>query len=355
MDRESIPRNEGRMRLLMLTPRVDLDHDNHGFIHDWVVEIASKVEYFHVICLERGRVDLPDNVELSTLDAAGNRVGKIILLNRILMRSVPYVDGIFTHMFPEFPILVAPYALLFRKRLIMWYTHGSTPLSLRVSLALVDHAVTASRESLRLENEKVVVIGHGIDTNKFRPNKRRGTKRDRTLLTVGRIDPIKRLERLIDILESLRKQERTNAYLRIVGAPMEDSSYLEELENLVSERELSEYVEFRGPVPYSRIEKEYQSCDVFLSMSDTGSIDKAVLEAMACQLTTITSNHAFNSILPKECVVSDLDSNEIATLISRFENNREIDTAHLRATVIDEHSLECLSERLVNLFRTGRT
>ncbi|MDP7494714.1 MAG: glycosyltransferase family 4 protein [Candidatus Undinarchaeales archaeon] len=338
----------------MLTPRVDLDHDNHGFIHDWVVEIASKMERLHVICLERGRVDLPDNVELSTLDTEGHRVSKFIRLNRILLSSAPHVDGIFTHMFPEFPILVAPYAQLFRKRLIMWYTHGSTPLSLRVSLALVNHAVTASRESLRLENEKVVVIGHGIDTKKFRPNERRGTRRHLTLLTVGRIDPIKRLERVVEILENLRKLERTDAYLRIVGAPMENTTYLGELKELIDDRDLSEYVEFGGPVPYTRIEEEYQSCDIFLSMSDTGSIDKAVLEAMACQLITITSNRAFKGILPKECVVSDLAPDEIARQISRMAHRRDTGTTQLRATIIKEHSLERLTERLVSLFRSGR-
>jgi hypothetical protein len=52
----------------------------------------------------------------------------------------------------------------------------------------------------------------------------------------------------------------------------------------------------RGPLPYAEIGAAFQTGAIFLSMSRTGSMDKAILEAMASGCIPISDNDAFATI-----------------------------------------------------------
>ena len=55
------------MRLLFITQKVDKDDDVLGVYHEWIAGLAEKLEKVSVICLYRGRVELPDNVSVYSL------------------------------------------------------------------------------------------------------------------------------------------------------------------------------------------------------------------------------------------------------------------------------------------------
>src|SRR3989338_2848671 len=67
--------------------------------------------------------------------------------------------------------------------------------------------------------------------------------------------------------------------------------------NLETGFPLGNPVYFCGPIPYPRIQDFYHSGDIFINLSETGSVDKAMLEAMSCGLLALTSNEAFRDIL----------------------------------------------------------
>ena len=67
----------------------------------------------------------------------------------------------------------------------------------------------------------------------------------------------------------------------------------------------------------------YQSGDLFVNLSDTGSLDKAVLEAMACGLKILTSNEAFKSVL-KEENITDKNLENIANKNHLFGKKKKI-------------------------------
>jgi glycosyltransferase involved in cell wall biosynthesis len=60
--------------------------------------------------------------------------------------------------------------------------------------------------------------------------------------------------------------------------------------------ELQDRVSFLGPVPFARISEEYGHGAVFLNLSTTGSLDKAILESMASGCIPVSRNDSFRAI-----------------------------------------------------------
>jgi glycosyltransferase involved in cell wall biosynthesis len=179
------------------------------------------------------------------------------------------------------------------------------------------------------------------------------------VVSVGRIAPVKRIEVLIDAVELLR--EEAKFALKIIGeaAPI-DRDYAQRLCEAVSARKLDDQIAFAGAVNHAQVVGEYQAADVMVNTSRTGSIDKAVLEAMACGLPVITSNEAFQSMLLPwgDLLYVPPDAPEkLADRLRRLQKMSLEERAalgdHLRQLVIKEHSLARLIRQLIAIFRTG--
>lgn len=168
------------------------------------------------------------------------------------------------------------------------------------------------------------------------------------IITAGRIAPVKNLESMIESAEIL-KNLGTDFVFEIAGGPItkQDKIYFEKLKSLVRQKNLENVVSFVGPIPYSKIQDFYAEGDIFVNLSKTGSVDKAVLEAMASGLSVITSNEAFKNILPAKYFLDDLSAKLLARKIQElsFEGrpNQE-----LRDIVIKNHSLEELIKKIIS-------
>jgi len=349
------------LRVLMITQKVDLDDDVLGFTHTWVNKLAEKVGWLYVLALAVGRHKLHDNVTLYSMgkERGAGRLRRLMNFTRIvaplLLRR--RVDVVFIHMVPLYAVLAAPWAKLAHVPVVMWYTHKHVGLTLRVAHALVDKVVTASKESFRLPSDKVIVTGHGIDTELFKPAEGPRPERPFTVLSVGRISPIKDYETLIEAADILIN-ERCLRDVRFVvvgdmGTP-EQVAYREQLLAEVRRRGLSDHFEFVGAVPHERVVEYYQEADVFVNLSHTGSLDKAVLEAMACGVVPLTSNSAFRLVLGVLSPRLVLDEGDACGLADRMDSlsrlsiseRKEMGT-RLRAIVVQQHSVQNLVGRLV--------
>ena len=147
----------------MITPRVDSSDPVHGFIIGWITALARQVEWLWVITPRARQEPLPENVtvyEVGRDYSKGETVFHALRNFHRVMRHLTCkepVDGIFTHMYPKFAIMAAPYAKLKRLPLVMWHTHTYVSWQLRVAEKLVDCIVTASRGSCRLKSGKIRV------------------------------------------------------------------------------------------------------------------------------------------------------------------------------------------------------
>jgi glycosyltransferase involved in cell wall biosynthesis len=106
--------------------------------------------------------------------------------------------------------------------------------------------------------------------------------------------------------------------------------------------------------------REYQRASVMVNVSSTGSIDKAVLEAMACGLPVVTANEAFHTMLApwQDQLLIPMDAPD--ALAAKVWKLAHMDTTQrqalgldLRQIVIRDHSLDRLAAVLAAVFRTG--
>jgi glycosyltransferase involved in cell wall biosynthesis len=355
------------VKVLMITQKVDLDDDVLGFTHTWVNKLAERVTWLHVLALSVGRHRLRENVALYSMgkERGAGRLRRFVNFTRVVAPLVlrRQVDVVFVHMVPLYVILVTPWAKLVRVLMVLWYTHKSVTWQLKLAHWLVDRVVIASAESFRLPRDKVVVVGHGIDTEVFKPAEGPRPQRPFTVLSVGRISPIKGYETLIEAADILVNQRewRGGRFVVVgdVGTPTQ-VTYREQLLAEVQKRGLAGRFAFVGAVPHSEVVTYYQQADLFVNLSHTDSLDKAVLEAMACGVVSLTSNPAFEPLLgtlaPRRTFAVK-DARDLAGRIeqlAQLSGSRRITLGkHLRAIVVQQHSVQRLMDQLVEVWSRG--
>ncbi len=370
------------MRILFITQELDQDSDVLGVTLSWIRALAARVEQVHVLALGVGNVSVPPNVSVSSMgkERGAGRLGRLRRFYRTAgaLALARRIDVIYVHMVPLYAILAAAVARPLGIPTVLWYTSGGVSARLRLAHRLVHGAVTASPESFRLRSSKVAVTGHGVDTDLFAPAaapslhgaeiptqapspRSGGAAGDgdapRIILAVGRISRVKDHATLIRAAALLR-QRRPDlpARVRIVGAPFyaDDHRYLAELQELTRALRAGGVVEFAGSRPNRAMPAEYRACDVAVSTSRTGSIDKVVLEAMACARPVLTCNDAFSPVLGPLAGELMFPPGDADALAGRLASILSL-PAHaagrlghtLREIVVQEHSLSRWADRTV--------
>lgn len=272
------------MRLLIVTQAVDEGDSDLGFFVRWIEEFAKRTEHVEVICLREGKHAFPANVHVHSLgkEKSVSRIKYILYFYAYIWHLRNDYDVVFVHMNPEYVVLGSLFWRLWHKRIALWYTHKSVNLKLRTAAAFADIIFTASKESFRIRNKKVHAMGHGIDTDFFSPDT--NIVRGDWMLSVGRLMKSKRHDLAI------RKAVEEGRELRIAGEGPERQP-LEALGH-----ELGATVHFLGGLTQIELRDEYRRASYLVHTSETGSLDKVVLEALACGLPVRTHNPALKAL-----------------------------------------------------------
>mgnify|MGYP001578006194 CR=1 FL=1 len=263
------------MKLLICTQTVDTDDSDLGFFVRWIGEFAKHCEKVAVICLREGKHELSTNVKVIALGAVNRRQRAVRFISLIWKLRKEY-DAVFVHMNPEYVMVAGILWRLMNKRIALWYTHKSVNLKLRIAVLFSHIVFTASKESFRLRTKKLRVMGHGIDTDFFSPDS--SIVRGDWMLSVGRLMRSKRHDLAI------RTATQENKELRIAGEGPER----ENLETLAGK--LGARVRFLGALTQLQLRDEYRKAGYLIHTSETGSLDKVVLEALACGLRVNTND-----------------------------------------------------------------
>ncbi len=345
------------MSLLIFNLKTDAKDDVLGFTTAWVNSLAQHFEHVVVITMCSGLIEVANNVEVYSVgqEKGSSKLRRLVNFYGILIKVLRThkIDVCFAHMIPVFAILAWPVTSFFRIPMLMWYAHGSVPISLRLAARLVDGVVSSSESGFRIITSKLSVLGQGVDVKKFSPSHTLKPMRFE-ILTVGRISFIKRLEILIEALPKLPLSvEGRKTCLHFVGSPLtdKDHQYFKSLQGLVARLGLQDRVVFTPSKPYAEIHHTFRQADIFVNSSDTGSMDKTVLEAMSCGLPVITTNIAFSGQLDSPSYLKDRDSNSLAKrlklLMSLPEGSRRSLGLSLRDIVVENHSLDKLTKKIV--------
>lgn len=344
-------RLEAYMKLLIVTQAVDRNDPILGFFHRWIAEFAVSCERVTVICLKKGSADLPSNVEVLSLgkEEGVSRIGYLCRFFWFLLVRRAAYDAVFVHMNPVYVILAGVFWRLSGKKIGLWYTHKHVDLKLRIAEKLAHAIFSASRASFRLPTSKLNVLGHGIETEVFYPpaSSEKPADRERIILTSGRISPVKNIHILIDAFALLKWP---NSRLVIIGeaSGSVERDYAKMLRQRVAAKGLETSVAFVGAKTQAEVAEALRLADIYVNLSQTGSLDKAVLEAMACGVYTITSNEAFqetaDTYLPRSLPSGIAQAIE-AALVMDARGARQ-------AYITETHQLTVLIKRIIEVLRS---
>jgi D-inositol-3-phosphate glycosyltransferase len=142
--------------------------------------------------------------------------------------------------------------------------------------------------------EKVGVVPCGVNMELFRPvdkataREKLGLTDEKIILFVGRIDPLKGIDKLIysmSILKDIKK-----ARLLVVGGDENSQPELEKLKKLADKLNVGEYVDFRGLVKQQQLPYFYSAADVCVVPSYYESFGLVPLESLACGTPVIATD-----------------------------------------------------------------
>ncbi len=342
--------------LVLVTQVMDQDHEILGFFVSWIRMLARFNHTVTVLCWKHGTCkDMPANVQILELPKGASRRWFMLMRHTFVHRRE--FQTFFVHMITPVTASVGWWLRLLNKRVVQWYTHGHVPLSLRITEVLSHRLLTATPESLRIASKKVHVVGHGIDTDYYKPTP--DVDRVAKILVVGRVTPKKCLEECIEVARKIREHAPDLAFtMSFVGSPYtaQDQQYQEKIRGLVKSLNLEASIEWAGKHIGASLMKHYSTSAVLLSTSATGSLDKVVLEAMACETPVIATGEAYRHLKTIHAFPSATSREAIELMIDCLRHPRNIHSAReevirgsglaqLTRTIHDECFPDCVETR----------
>lgn len=344
------------MKLLILTQAVDQADSNLGFFHRWIEEFAAHCEFVTVVCLRRGEYRLPSNVRVLSLgkEDGTTKLTRIIRFYKYIFGSKKDYDAVFVHMNAEYAVLGGWLWKRWGKKVSLWYAHKSVTATLQFAMRFIDLVFTVSPESFKIDSAKVRAVGHGIDTELFKPDIREPSLETR-IITIGRIAESKHIIEMLEMMDVLHAHGALFSFT-IVGEPTNsaEEAYSSKLKQETSRRPYQAKVYMRGGLMHDNLPQVINLHDVFLNFGTTGNIDKAGLEALACGVPVFSTNEHFKEMLqPYGLFISSTHPTLIAEAFEKYVNKGDKEKSAIAATlrnrVVAEHSLERLVPKIVAL------
>lgn len=312
-------------RLLFITTKINERDDDFAFTSLWVKEFIRQGFNVQVICMEKGLHTAGFPI-FSLGKEAGLPMWRSFLRFQRLILMLRY-DRVFVHMNPKWVVAGAWLWWWRRTPAYLWYTHYKMLPSVWIAHWLCRKLFCATKDSMPFYDgdPKKVVTGHGVDMDFWNPPPTSDRESPTHLLAVHRISRSKRLDVTLRALALLSKEYTLTHYGRPLD-PRFDPTYEQEIKALANSPELRGRVKFMGSVPMPELKKIYPRFQVMITMvPDT--IDKTVLEGMACGVTpVITKEHAeaigFPSYPPESTPEAVADYIKKMTVMSRDELRR---------------------------------
>jgi glycosyltransferase involved in cell wall biosynthesis len=344
------------MKLLITTQIVDKNDPILGFFHEWIIEFSMYFDRIDIICLKKGYYDLPAHVYVHSLGKEKGESNIKYLFNFYRFFSTVFfnvrVDYVFFHMGAIFNILAFPFFAIrsfFGTKFYWWKTHGHINLIGKLALCGVDAVFTASTESFPIETKKRRIVGHAIPVDDVVKIVETWPPKVLECVCIGRITRSKRIEKAIETLKILKDHKKA-CVLRIIG-DFVDEEYKQELDRMIESSHLGSSVIFCGPMSPHQMRTYVQSAHILIHPSETGSIDKVVLESIQNSIVPIAQCGAYGSLLGSVglCVTKNVPM-AYATIIERIHtlSREEINAllSQLRIEVVQNHNLTTLPNRI---------
>jgi glycosyltransferase involved in cell wall biosynthesis len=184
----------------------------------------------------------------------------------------------------------------------------------------------------------------GIDTEFFKPDE--SIRRiPGSILFLGRISPVKNILLYIKAMEKI-KNEGIKFTSTIAGASLpRDKKYESLLKEEMMQIDFKGDVRFVGPVNQEGALRLYREHEVYVNLTPSGSMDKTIFEAMACECIPVVANKDLNSTIPEVLIVEKTDEVSVAASIGAAFGRK----SNFRGYVEMNHSLKKLISGIMEL------
>jgi D-inositol-3-phosphate glycosyltransferase len=193
-------------------------------------------------------------------------------------------------------------------------------------------------------SEKVSVVPCGVNLGQFKPlgkaqsRQYLGFGNDKIILFVGRIDPLKGIDKLIKALPYLRNIQGLK--LLIIGGGEHSQPEIDQLQKLAHNLEVQNSVDFLGLIKHDELPYFYNAADACVVPSYHESFGLVALESLACGIPVVATDVGdFKSIIQEGktgYLIGDNDPRCLADKIALLLSRPSTDTKSaqlIRATV----------------------
>lgn len=350
------------MKLLIITQKVDMNDPVLGFFHRWIEEFSKHCEKIIVIALGVGEYHLPENVKVLSLGKEefisshsyySHVIRRLVLIYRFyryIWQERKNYDSVFVHMNQEYVLLGAKLWRLMGKKIMLWRNHPGGNLLTDLAVLLSGRVFCTSKYSYTAKFKKTEIVPVGIDMDLF---KRRSEikKLPNSILFLGRISPVKNTDLLIEALNLLNKENFSFNAAIIGDVADKDRKYCELIKNKIREYGLEKRIDFRKGVTPEETANLYNNYELFVNLTLTGSMDKTIFEAMACETLILTSNQSLKGFIDNVFIINENDVIRLASgikeIISLSADKKAGLGIELRKFAVEDHSLAKLMKRIL--------
>lgn len=214
--------------------------------------------------------------------------------------------------------------------------------------------------NLRLRAEDVYSVHNPVGMEKFNLDTDADSEEKENsgiikILYAGRFDIGKGIEYLIEAIPHVVKKHDNCSFV-FAG----DGAIRQQAENLARKLDISEYIIFEGFVPYAKINRYYQQCDIVVIPSVWPEpFGRSLIEAMACGKPVIATKaggipeiveHGETGLL-----VEPANSGEIANALTLLLDNDEMRMEmgrRGRKVVEEKYSAEAIARKVLIVYET---
>jgi len=198
----------------------------------------------------------------------------------------------------------------------------------------------------------VILLGQAIDASIARDITRLPNVPPKSWYHVGRIDPSKNIEVIIDSLEALHSKDQ-EIQLHFYGSPS-SSNYEDYYNSLRSKYAHSDWVFFHGQIPYSRLAEVSMLHDGFIN-AFWGSLDKAIVEALVLKRIVVSANPEYlsefeNGISPNTNISHQVQA-QISALYTSSLEKVKMDIERKHRLALASHELNGWIMRLLDVIQ----
>ncbi|MCX6719200.1 MAG: glycosyltransferase family 4 protein [Candidatus Taylorbacteria bacterium] len=339
------------MKLLIITQKVDKNDPILGFFHGWIIEFAKHFESIVVVCLEKGFAELPNNVKVLSLgkESGHSRMKYVRRFYRFIWKERQNYDAVFVHMNQEYVLLGAKIWRILGKKTFMWRNHQVGGFLTDLAVLFCNKVFCTSKQSYTAKFKKTVLMPVGINTDLF-VRKPEIQRIPNSILFLGRMDPVKKPELLIEALKILNK-EGIEFNVSFYGNPSSgNEQYYDTLKEKVTGSALNSKIRFYQGLSNSETVRIYNEHEIYVNVTGSGSFDKTIFEAMACEMLVVASNKGLIDVIDSEFIFEENNVEDLVLklrkILSLDQNSKRQYGEKMRRIVVDRHSLRELANHL---------